>query len=101
MQVMPATAKEIAMELGVEDYDLTDPDTNTRFGTYYLNKLLERFNGDVELALTAYHSGPGRVEKLLERTGGTKLEDILPLLGPVGQKYARQVLKRIPEVTEI
>jgi hypothetical protein len=95
MQVMPATAKEIATELGVKDYDLTDPETNKAFGTYYLSKLMKQFGGDAELALTAYHSGPGRVQKLLDLTGGTTLADIKDLLGPVGKKYAEQVIKRI------
>lgn len=95
MQVMPATAKGIAKELGVKEYDLKDPETNKLFGTYYLSKLLDQFNGDYELALTAYHSGPARVESLLEKTGGTTLADILPYLGPVGKKYAKQVLARV------
>lgn len=102
MQLMPATAKEIAGELGYQDYDLEDPETNRRFGTYYLEKLLRQFDGDVELALTAYHSGPGRVQKLLERTGGRTLADIIDLLGPVGQKYARSVLRRMERgVTQV
>lgn len=95
MQVMPATAKGIAKELGVKEYDLKDPETNKLFGTYYLSKLLDQFNGDYELALTAYHSGPARVESLLEKTGGSTLADILPYLGPVGKKYAKQVLARV------
>lgn len=95
MQVMPATAKDIARQLGVDKYDLKDPETNRLFGTYYLKQMLDMFNGDVELALTAYHSGPGRVRELLERTGGKTLDDIIEYLGPVGQKYARQVLGRM------
>lgn len=96
MQVMPATAKEIAKELGVEKYDLKDPDTNKLFGSYYLSKLMNQF-GDLALALTAYHSGPGRVARLLRETGGTTLEDILPRLGPVGQKYAKEVMAKIED----
>lgn len=95
MQIMPATAKEIAAELGVDNYDLTDPETNLRFGTHYLGKLIQEFNGDVELALTAYHSGPYRVKKLLESTGGSTLADIIDYLGPVGKKYASGVIKKV------
>lgn len=95
MQIMPQTAKEIAAELGVEKYDLKDPQTNKLFGTYYLSKMLDRFGNDPELALTAYHSGPNRVAALLEAVGGSRLDDILLRLGPVGQKYARQVLGRM------
>ena len=95
MQVMPATAKDIAKELGVREYDLKDPETNKKFGQYYLDKLLAHYDGDPELALTAYHSGMGRVDRLLAKNDGTKLADIIDDLGPVGQKYAKQVLARI------
>lgn len=107
MQVMPATAREIAKELGVKDYDLKDPETNKRFGQYYLDKLLNMFDGDAGLALTAYHSGPGRVRQLIKKSGGRTLEDILSVpfkeggLGPVGRKYAKQVLARIPQDTAL
>lgn len=100
MQIMPATAKEIAAELGIKKYDLKDPETNKMFGEYYLSKLLEKYDGDEGLALTAYHSGPGRVDRLLAKTDGSSLEDILAVpyndggLGPVGRKYAKQVLAR-------
>lgn len=97
MQLMPETAKEVAAELGLTNYDLTDPETNKKMGTYYLQKMLDKFGNDPELALTAYHSGPSRVEKLLKTTGGTTLNDIIVRLGPVGQRYAKQVLKRLPK----
>lgn len=69
MQVMPATAKEIASELGVADYDLHDPETNKLFGTFYLNKMLRMFDGDTELALAAYNAGPGKVRQWVEQYG--------------------------------
>lgn len=94
MQIMPKTAADIARELGVKDYDLFDPETNRKFGRYYLSKMLERFNNDPELALTAYHSGPDTVARLLKETGGSSLADIIHELGPAGQKYAKGVLSR-------
>lgn len=57
MQLMPATARD----LGV--VDPFDPEDNIRGGTKYLRSLLDRFDGDVELALAAYNAGPGAVEK--------------------------------------
>jgi soluble lytic murein transglycosylase-like protein len=66
-QVMPATAREV--EPGTTRRDLLEPETNLRIGFKYLRNLIDRYDGNEQLALTAYNRGPGTVNRVLKRGG--------------------------------
>ena len=68
MQLMPATAKQVAGKLGVSyanNGSLTEPGLNIRLGTNYLGEMLRRFDNNRILASAAYNAGPGRVNQWL------------------------------------
>ncbi|EGW52037.1 hypothetical protein HMPREF1022_01005 [Desulfovibrio sp. 6_1_46AFAA] len=79
MQLMPETAKE----LGVNPDDAGE---NVRGGATYLKRMLERYNGNQELALMAYNAGPGSVDAWLK--SGTALPQET-------RDYAPAVLRRM------
>lgn len=55
MQLMPSTAQA----LGVED--VFNPQQNISGGVRYFKKLVNRFDGDIKLALAAYNAGSKKV----------------------------------------
>ena len=61
MQLMPRTGREIADTLGLR-YHPYDPQFNIDAGTYYLVRMVERFAGNLRLALAAYNIGPAVVD---------------------------------------
>lgn len=71
MQLLPATAKGIALRTGgsrFEVRDLYDPEINVRYGSWYLRHLIERY-GDERTALAAYNAGQTNVDRW-RRDGG-------------------------------
>ena len=62
MQIMPGTAQWIAQEMGLEEYDLSDPATNVAMGAWYLRALIAE-RGSVEMAWADYNGGPNALER--------------------------------------
>lgn len=78
MQLMPETAEH----LGVGDP--FDPEQNLAGGSRFLKMLLDRYGGNLSLALGAYNAGPGRVDRLGR----------VPAIAET-QDYVRTILKEV------
>lgn len=64
-QLMEFTAGDIARKLKVQNYSLTDAETNIEFGTFYLSELIKRCDGSYLQALLSYNAGITRVRRWL------------------------------------
>jgi len=78
MQLIPETAERFGVR------DVWDPEQNLRGGMAYLRWLLDRFEGDVKLALAGYNAG----EKAVERHGG------VPPYQET-QAYVKRIMRRL------
>ncbi len=71
MQLLPSTAKGIALRTGGSRFrvgDLYDPEINVRYGCWYLRHLLDKY-GEERMALAAYNAGQRNVDRWLGATG--------------------------------
>jgi len=66
MQILDSTAKEMAVNLeyvDAENIDLFDAKTNIYIGAKYFKALVDRYDGNMRLAICAYNAGLGNVDK--------------------------------------
>ena len=97
MQLMPETAEWIAGQLGESDFSvqkLYNPETNIRYGTWYLALLEREFDGNLVLALAAYNAGRGTVHEWMEENSWPPdFNDISLIPYPETRFYVAKVLK--------
>jgi soluble lytic murein transglycosylase len=87
MQLLPRTAEGIATFTGGEKFesgDLYDPEINVRYGSFYLRRLMDKYD-DVGLALAAYNAGQANVDRWLEEGSDIAF--------PETRDFVRDVLK--------
>jgi len=96
MQVTDIARDDVKRLEGIDDGDLYDIDYNLHVGTLYLAYLLDRFDGDVALAVAAYHMGPTRVARGQRKYPDLSSRDMIDKHGgPQTRAYVKKVLKLI------
>jgi len=95
MQLLPETARGIALRTGGTHFvvaDLRDPEINVRYGSWYIDHLRAHYDGDVQLALAAYHAGQGNVDRWQREGSGIAFPETRAYVDEVErvrQLYAR------------
>lgn len=97
LQVIPRTGRRVASELSVGNFvpeRLLTPQTAIQMGTYYVGRLLGKFQGQEPLAAAAYNAGPHRVSEWLRANPNRPMDVFIDEI-PYGQarRYTRSVLK--------
>jgi soluble lytic murein transglycosylase len=88
MQLLPDTAEGIAQLTGGSRFevdDLYDPEINVRYGSFYLRRLLRKYD-DERLALAAYNAGQANVDEWIAEG-----EDEIPF--PETREFVENVLE--------
>lgn len=104
MQLMPATARRFGCD------DANDAASNIDAGTKYLRWLLERYHGNVSLALAGYNAGEGAVDKYKGIPPFNETQNYVRIItGRYGKTYhplltpeqARVEFRLLPEVAQV
>lgn len=100
MQIMPATGRFVARELGRADFEpreLLNPETNIRMGSWYLGYLYKRFDQDLVLTIAGYNAGPGAARRWRDTLPTDFDEFIESIPYAETRRYAKKVLKSYAE----
>ncbi|MGQ0792732.1 MAG: transglycosylase SLT domain-containing protein [Deltaproteobacteria bacterium] len=97
MQLMPATGRSAAGEVGIASYStdlLYTPLFNIELGVSYLKKMLDRFEGNLQYAVGSYNAGPGNMDSWIVRFAGMDMDEFAEEI-PFSETraYVRRVLR--------
>ena len=104
MQIMPETGEWIAGKLDetCAEGALFNPETNLRYGCWYLRFLLDRYDGDMTCASAAYHSGQGAVDQWLRdpaySSDGRTLDAVK---GTNADAYVHRIMERYEKYAKL
>ena len=105
MQLMPATAKEVARSYSISHNPgrLSEPDYNLRLGQAYLRDLLGEFQGSYVLTLAAYNAGPKRAREWMKTNGDPRgtIEETIDWIEMIPFEETRNYVQRVMENLQV
>lgn len=92
MQVMPGTAKWIAEQINLQQYNAEDPNDNIKLGTWFLDYTHREYDNNSLFAIASYNAGPGNVSKWRNELGISDPDEFVEAI-PFDETrgYVRQV----------
>lgn len=101
MQLMPATAREVAQKNGLtyNRAELFDPDYNVTLGSAFFQYLMNYYDGSYPLAIAAYNAGMGNVNKWLRANGDPRTPgvDIVEWIEEIPIYQTKNYVQRVLE----
>jgi soluble lytic murein transglycosylase len=99
MQLMPTTAQELFTKLKLPQESasrLHDPQLSITLGTHYFAGLMQRYQGNVVLALTGYNAGPARASRWREQWPGVPTDEFIERI-PLDEtrNYVKLILRNL------
>lgn len=104
MQLMPFTGEWVAKRVGLKSFSpglLLDEAVNIRLGAWYLQHLVEQFNGNVVLAVASYNAGPEAVGRWAEKGVGDMDEFIESIPFNETRYFTKKVIRSYNEYRRI
>lgn len=86
-QLMPDTARELGLRVDENVDERRDPVKARGAANKYMNQLINRYSGNIELALMAYNGGMGRVDNYLAGKGKPLAQETVEYPGKVADYY--------------
>jgi soluble lytic murein transglycosylase len=96
LQMIPATTRHVAKELGLP-YDagvLYTPDYNIKTASWYIGHLLAKFKGQIPLGAGSFNSGPRPVMRWIDQNGDREIDELVEL---VPYTQTREYMKKVTE----
>jgi len=99
MQLLPTTAQEVLTRLKLPQEPasrLHDPQLSITLGTHYFTSLMQRYQGNVVLALAGYNAGPGRAARWREQWSDVPTDEFIERI-PLDEtrNYVKLILRNL------